>query len=225
MKRSRINEAIKWAEELCKKHHVTLPVFAGFAPDKSEFAKPEYINIVKTMLGWDVSDFGLGDFEKCGAVLFTVRNGSIFDSSLGTPYAEKYIMMKEGNEQEIPMHYHVHKTEDIINRAGGVLCVQLYMEGADGKPDPEKTVVVYRDGIRYEAKAGEIIEITTGNSITLTPHMYHRFYAKTGCGDLLVGEVSKINDDNTDNVFAYPQERFCEIEEDEPPYRLLVNEY
>jgi D-lyxose ketol-isomerase len=225
MKRSRVNSAIKWAEELCKKQNVTLPVFANFPADKEYFAKPEYENIVKTMLGWDVSDFGLGDFEKSGAVLFTVRNGSIFDSSVGTPYAEKYIMMKDGCEQEIPMHYHIHKTEDIINRAGGVLCVQLYMEGADGQPDPGKDVTVYCDGIKRIVKAGEIIEISTGNSITLTPHMYHRFYAKTGCGDLLVGEVSKINDDNTDNVFPYPQERFCEIEEDEPPYRLLVNEY
>jgi D-lyxose ketol-isomerase len=225
MKRSRVNEAIKWAEELCQKHNVTLPVFANFAPDKAEFAKPEYENIVKTMLGWDVSDFGLGDFETHGAVLFTVRNGSIFDSSVGTPYAEKYIMMKEGKEQEIPMHYHIHKTEDIINRAGGILCVQLYMEGADGQPDPNQNVVVYCDGIRREVKGGTTLEISTGNSITLTPHMYHRFYAKTGFGDLLVGEVSKINDDNTDNVFPYPQDRFCEIEEDEAPYRLLVNEY
>ena len=225
MKRSRVNEAIKWAMELCKKHQVTLPLFADFEPDREIFAKEEHKNIKKTMLGWDVSDFGLGDFETHGAVLFTVRNGSIYDDSIGTPYAEKYIMMKDGCEQEIPMHYHINKTEDIINRAGGILCVQLYMEGADGQPDPEQDVVVYCDGIRRVVKGGQTVEIECGNSITLTPHMYHRFYAKTGCGDLLVGEVSKINDDNTDNVFPYPQERFCEIEEDEPPFRLLVNEY
>ena len=123
------------------------------------------------------------------------------------------------------MHYHIRKTEDIINRAGGILCVQVYAKGEDGKIDETQPVVLYRDGERYEATAGEVIEITNGNSITLTPYVYHRFYTKKGTGDLIIGEVSKINDDNLDNVFANPQERFCAIEEDEPKYRLLVNEY
>ena len=123
------------------------------------------------------------------------------------------------------MHYHIRKTEDIINRAGGILCVQVYAKGEDGKPDKNQSVIVYRDGERYEAKAGEVIEITNGNSITLTPYVYHRFYTKIGTGDLIIGEVSTINDDNVDNVFAKPQERFCAIEEDAPIYRLLVNEY
>ena len=225
MKRSEINAAIKWGEDLCKKHNITLPKFAYLKGDKAEFAKPERETIVKTMLGWDVTDFGTDDFEHCGAVLFTVRNGSIYDEALGTPYAEKYIFMKEGSEQEIPMHYHIHKTEDIINRAGGVLCVQVYMEGEEGKIDEEKDVVVYCDGERMVVKAGTVIEVENGNSITLTPYMFHRFWAKTGCGDLVVGEVSKINDDNKDNVFANPQARFPEIVEDEAPYHLLVNEY
>jgi len=33
------------------------------------------------------------------------------------------------------------------------------------------------------------------------------------------------NDDNGDNRFYLPAGRFPEIEEDEPPYRLLCNEY
>ena len=225
MKRSEINASIRWAEELCRKYHITLPDFSRFAPSKKEMEKPERSNIVKTMLGWDITDFGSGDFSRCGAVLFTVRNGNVYEPSVGTPYAEKYIFLKDGNEQEIPMHYHIRKTEDIINRAGGILCVQVYAKGEDGKIDETQPVVLYRDGERYEATAGEVIEITNGNSITLTPYVYHRFYTKKGTGDLIIGEVSKINDDNLDNVFANPQERFCAIEEDEPKYRLLVNEY
>ena len=225
MKRSEINSAIRWAEKLCETHHITLPDFARYAPYKSLFNDPKRINLKKTMLGWDVSDFGSGDFTRVGAVLFTVRNGSIHETGVGTPYAEKYIFLKDGKEQEIPLHYHVEKTEDIINRAGGVFCCQLALRDENGALDFTKPVTVLRDGEYYEAEPGEIIEITTGNSITLLPGVYHRFFAKTGCGDLLIGEVSKINDDNTDNVFAYPQERFCEVEEDEPHYRLLVNEY
>lgn len=225
MKRSEINRSIRWAETLCEQHHITLPDFARYAPDKQEMKNPARKNLVDTMLGWDITDFGSGDFQSCGAVLFTVRNGSIYDANVGTPYCEKYIFMKDGCEQEIPMHYHVQKTEDIINRAGGILCVQVFANGKDGKPDPELPVTLYRDGVRYEARAGEVLEITTGNSVTLTPFVYHRFFTKTGTGDLIIGEVSKINDDNTDNVFANPQERFCAVEEDEVPYRLLVNEY
>lgn len=225
MKRSEINAAIQWAEAMCREHHITLPFFANLPPERGAFLTPERTNIVKTMLGWDVSDFSSGDFDKCGAVLFTVRNGCVHEPGVGTPYAEKYIFLKDGCEQEIPLHYHVEKTEDIINRAGGVFCCQLAVQGADGKPDFTKPVRCLRDGEVYIAAPGEIIEITTGNSITLEPGVYHRFFAKTGCGDLLIGEVSKVNDDNTDNVFAVTRNRFCGIDEDEPPYRLLVNEY
>lgn len=224
MKRSEINASIHWTEKLCEENHITLPPFARFAPDKSEFLAKGRENMVKTMLGWDISDFGSGDFEHCGAVLFTVRNG-VENTDIGTPYAEKYIFMKDGKEQEIPLHYHISKTEDIINRAGGVLSVQLYAKGEDGSPSATAPVTVYRDGEVYVAEAGEIVDIPNGASITLLPYVYHRFWARTGAGDLVVGEVSKVNDDRTDNVFADPQTRFCEIEEDEPPYRLLVNEY
>ena len=105
---------------------------------------PARKNLVDTMLVWDITDFGCGDFQTCGAILFTVRNGSIYDANVGTPYAEKYIFMKDGCEQEIPMHYHVKKTEDIINRAGGILCVQVFANGNDGKSYPEAPVTLYR---------------------------------------------------------------------------------
>ena len=225
MKRSKINAAIRFAEELCQSHGITLPDFARYPADPAVFADPRRTALVRTMLGWDVTDFGSDEFDRVGAVLFTVRNGLCDDPSVGTPYAEKYIFLRDGCEQEIPMHYHIQKTEEIINRAGGIFCCQVAACGEDGKPDMTKPVTVMRDGEVYEAAPGEIIEITNGNSITLLPFVYHRFFAKTGAGDLLIGEVSKVNDDKTDNVFAVVRDRFCPIEEDEAPYRLLVNEY
>ena len=42
---------------------------------------------------------------------------------------------------------------------------------------------------------------------------------------MLVGEVSTVNDDNTDNKFHQPVGRFPQIEEDEPPLHLLINDY
>jgi D-lyxose ketol-isomerase len=61
--------------------------------------------------------------------------------------------------------------------------------------------------------------------VTLTKGLYHAFWAKEGAGPVLIGEVSECNDDNTDNRFHKEMGRFPTIEEDEPPYRLLCNEY
>ena len=225
MKRSEINAAILWAEELAAAHGITLPRFARYPADPAFFAAPERASLIKTSLGWDVTDFGSGDFSHVGAVLFTLRNGSVHEASVGTPYAEKYIFLRDGCCQEIPMHYHITKTEDIINRAGGIFCCQVAARGEDGAPDLTRPVRLYRDGELYEAAPGEIIEIAVGDSITLEPFVYHRFFAKPGCGDLLIGEVSRINDDATDNVFAVPRNYFRPIEEDAPRYRLLGCEY
>ena len=41
----------------------------------------------------------------------------------------------------------------------------------------------------------------------------------------MIGEVSTVNDDNTDNIFREPIGRFPEINEDEAPRHLLVSDY
>ena len=220
MKRSEVNHAIKWAEDLLAKQKISLPPFAKKSAEDWDAKRDALIQ--KVMLGWDITDFGLGDFEKVGAVLFTVRNGEI-DGDV--PYCEKYILLKDGNCQEIPMHYHIFKTEDIINRGGGILCVQVCNKAEDGSVDFTTPVTVYMDGEMRTYEPREIIEIESGASIRLTPYIYHRFYAKTGAGDLVVGEVSKVNDDRGDNIFASPTKRFCTPQEDEAKYRLLVSEY
>jgi D-lyxose ketol-isomerase len=67
------------------------------------------------------------------------------------------------------------------------------------------------------------VELSPGESITLPAYLYHRFWAEDGV--CLVGEVSKVNDDNKDNRFLDELGRFPTIEEDEAPYRLLVSDY
>ena len=57
------------------------------------------------------------------------------------------------------------------------------------------------------------------------PYIAHIFGPKPGTGDLIVGEVSKVNDDNTDNYFLEPVARFADIDEDEPILHPLCNEY
>ena len=70
-----------------------------------------------------------------------------------------------------------------------------------------------------------MIRLQPGESITLYPGVYHSFWGEEGCGKILVGEVSKVNDDRTDNHFLEKTGRFPEIEEDEAPLYLLYQDY
>ena len=223
MKRSEINSAITWAKELLKENNIRLPGMAYWDMDKWGENKDRLETIRKVMMGWDITDFGTGKFDEIGAVLYTVRNGDMNDPSIGVPYCEKYILQKEG--QRLPKHYHVYKTEDIINRAGGVLQVFLWNADPETGEQMETDVHVYQDGIEHVYKAGEEILIYPGDSISLAPYIAHIFGPKAGYGDAIIGEVSRVNDDNTDNYWLEDTYRFSEIEEDEPVVHPLCNEY
>ncbi|MEG1515931.1 MAG: D-lyxose/D-mannose family sugar isomerase, partial [Clostridia bacterium] len=69
------------------------------------------------------------------------------------------------------------------------------------------------------------ILVYPGNSISLTPYIAHIFGPKAGTGDLIVGEVSKVNDDVADNYFLEKTARFADVEEDCPAQCPLCNEY
>jgi len=172
------------------------------------------------MLGWDVTDFGLGDYEKTGLLLFTIRNGNYHHSDKCKTYAEKLMLVK--NQQITPTHFHWNKMEDIINRAGGELCLQIW-QSDDNDQLSEENFNIQIDGVTRKVAAGEIIRLPAGESISLEPRVYHQFWAEKGT--VVVGEVSQVNDDNTDNRFYEPVGRFPAIEEDEMPLHLLCNEY
>lgn len=222
MKRSEIQEAVRWAKRLLNDYQYPLPVFADWDLTEWQRRREEASVIIRTMRGWDVTTFGHDDFSRMGAVLFTIRNG-LLDGSAGCPYAEKLIMMREG--QVLPNHYHAQKTEDIINRGGGVLLIKVYNSMPDGSVDREGQVRILTDGLERFVPAGTDVEITAGNSMTIYPGLYHAFTPKPGCGNLIVGEVSSINDDRTDNYFEEKRPRFIPVEEDEEIVFPLCNEY
>lgn len=221
MKRSEINQIIRYMEDLIQKNGFHLPPFCHWTPEEWETKGHEYDEIRDNMLGWDVTDYGLGEWEKLGFALITLRNGNQKNPNYKKVYAEKLLMLKDG--QHSPMHFHWVKSEDIINRGGGTVVIHVYNDenGELGKSD----VLVNQDGRSYYVPAGTGIELKPGESITLWPHQYHDFDVVPGTGDVLIGEVSMCNDDNTDNRFYEEMGRFPKIEEDEPPYRLLCNEY
>lgn len=222
MKRSEINKAIKEMETFLKEAKVTLPPFSKWDPEDWKTKDQEYQEIVDNQLGWDITDAGLGQFDKIGFSLFTCRNGNQNLEKYEKVYAEKFIMLRE--EQIFPYHFHWYKSEDIINRYGGILQITVYQD--DGKGGfSDEDVLVNKDGRSYYVKAGTTVDIKVGESITLWPHQYHKFSVKENTGDVLIGEVSMSNDDEKDNRFYENVGRFPKIIEDEEPYRLLCTEY
>ena len=222
MKRSEINAIMRDADAFFTAHSFYLPPFAYWSPEEWATKGPEVREIVDNGLGWDITDFGQGDYPNLGLFLFTLRNGTPENlrSKQGKIYAEKIMIVDP--DQVTPMHFHWAKTEDIINRGGGNLVVRLYNATDDGEL-AQSPVSVSTDGVRRTVSAGDAVVLTPGESITLPPYLYHSFW---GTGSrVLVGEVSAVNDDQEDNRFHKPLGRFPDIEEDEPPLYLLVNDY
>jgi len=222
MKRSEINHILREADAFLREQHHYLPPFAYWTPAQWQAKGPEVSEIVQKRLGWDITDFGSGQFDRIGLFLFTLRNGDLasLQAGRGKLYAEKLLIARV--DQVTPLHFHWLKTEDIINRGGGRLIVQLYNSTEDeGLADTPVTVKT--DGVERTVPAGGTVELSPGESITLEPYCYHAFWA-TG-STVLVGEVSTVNDDSTDNRFFEPVGRFPTIEEDEAPLYLLVGDY
>ncbi|HTY01202.1 MAG TPA: D-lyxose/D-mannose family sugar isomerase [Bacteroidota bacterium] len=222
MRRSEINAIMQKAERFLLEHCFFLPPFSAWSPADWKTKGPEVQDIVEGQLGWDITDFGSTDFSRSGLFLFTIRNGRPADlkAMRGKLYAEKIMIVEPA--QVTPMHFHRQKTEDIINRGGGTLVVQLHNSTPDeGLSD--MPVVVTIDGIAHTIPAGGSVRLHPGESITLTPFLYHKFWAEEE--RVLTGEVSTVNDDASDNRFYEPVGRFPTIIEDEPPRHLLTIDY
>ena len=220
MKRSEINLLITDAKAFFSEHKFELPPWAYWNPEDWNGKADLCAEIVENMLGWDLTDFGSGEYLNCGLLLFTIRNGNPQKDK--KPYAEKIMIV--GENQVTPMHFHRSKMEDIINRGGGNLVIELY-NSIDKGELADSEVTFKTDGIIRKVPAGGKVIVSPGESITLVQGLYHRFYGEAGKGKVLVGEVSAVNDDNTDNYFLDKLGRFPEIIEDEKPIHLLVSDY
>lgn len=218
MKRTEINAILADAAAFFRSSRFNLPAWAGWSPAQWR-ERPGFAKRARALqLGWDVTDFGSGDFSRVGLVLFCLRNGG---PANGKRYAEKIMVVREG--QLTPLHFHFRKTEDIINRGGGILAIEMFK--ADRQEGLAKGRVRVRvDEIDHVLAPGEPLLLHPGASITLAPGLYHRFYGVKGKGKVLVGEVSDVNDDQADNRFHEPLGRFPAIVEDEPALHPLWQE-
>lgn len=191
MKRSRINAAIKEATEAFERHHWHLP------------PNPR----------WDVTGFGLGDFDHFGLLLVNLADLP--------QYCEKLMFARRG--QATPVHTHRSKQEDIICRVGR-FAIRLIGHDHAFRPDrASEPVRVLINGEERLIPSGKLVEIDEGERITLFPGVYHEFWPLTDYA--IIGEVSTANDDSEDNYFENPDVgRFEELEEDEPPLVKLVSD-
>ncbi|MEM5472206.1 D-lyxose/D-mannose family sugar isomerase [Hoeflea sp. AS60] len=224
MERSQINEILEESERFIRSFGYVMPPFAYWSPAEMRARTASDAGAIRdNRLGWDITDYGQGKFDDLGLFLFTVRNGSAADlaEGRGMLYAEKIMISRK--DQLSPMHRHTIKAEDIINRGGGKLVLELFASGEDGSIDPAADVSVSTDGVVRTFSAGGLLKLDPGESVTLMPGVWHAFWGEGG--DVLIGEVSTVNDDLTDNVFREPIGRFSTIIEDEKPRHLLVSDY
>lgn len=208
MKRSEINALLREAEGLFA--GLALPPWARWSPAEWA-AHPEAARYcARRQMGWDVTDFGAGDFARRGLVLLCMRNGLVGHDDERS-YAEKLLVVREG--QEAPYHFHRFKMEDIIVRAGGNVVVQVFDTDENGAAlDTPVDARVDAEIVRIGARAELVLRY--GQSISLPPGVAHRLTAEPGHGTVVLGEVSRVNDDYTDNVFFDEVSRFPPVEED-----------
>lgn len=224
MERTQINDILEESDRFIRSFGYVLPPFAYWSPEEMRTRTAgDAVQISANRLGWDITDYGQGRFDELGLFLFTVRNGSAEDLARGRGmlYAEKIMISRQ--DQLSPMHRHDVKAEDIINRGGGKLVLELFASAADGSVDPDAKVSVLTDGVVRHFEAGDRLALDPGESVTLMPGVWHAFWGEGG--DVLIGEVSTVNDDLTDNVFREPIGRFSNIIEDTAPRHLLVSDY
>lgn len=224
MERSQINEILEESDRFIRSFGYVMPPFAYWSLEELRTRTGSDAPAIRNnRLGWDITDYGQGRFEDLGLFLFTVRNGSATDlaEGRGMLYAEKIMISRK--DQLSPMHRHNIKAEDIINRGGGKLVLELFASTEDGSIDPSAKVSVMTDGVERKFSAGGLLKLDPGESVTLMPGVWHAFWGEGS--DVLIGEVSTVNDDLTDNVFREPIGRFSTIIEDEKPRHLLVSDY
>ena len=172
MKRSFINKIVEEAMAFAREQNMTLPKFAYMTADDWRNAdQTSWEEVFDLELGWDVTDYGTNDFYKTGTCLFTLRNGSVSNPKYPKPYAEKMMLIEDG--QVLPYHFHTYKMEDILNRGGGTLCIKCYWATEDNKLDEQRPVEISFDAQKCTFAPGEVIRIPVGSGVTLPPRMYH----------------------------------------------------
>ena len=221
MKRSLIDARIDRMLDMCARHGVRLPPFALWGDDDYRADPAAARRILEAGLGWNIVEFQPGAFDAAGLSVFTLRMGDWrqLAQGRGRLYAEKALLAEDG--QRTPHHYHIVKTEDVINRGGARFVVELFKVDRAGAPLKEKFRAL-KDVKVLDLEPGAKVVLEPGESLTLDPFVAHAFWAEGGA--TLAGEVSLVNDDRADNLFLPPLPPPAPIEEDAPRKYVTVRD-
>lgn len=221
MKRSQIEDIIARSNAIMARQGFHLPPFAGWTVAQWQENAAATAEMRANGVGWNIVAFEEGAFFKSGIAVFTLRIGDYHDlpRGAGRLYGEKVFALFEG--QSVPHHYHRVKTEDLINRGGGILGVNLVKVDADGKPMPD-AITLERNGMMVSVPANTTLHLDPGESIVLVPGVAHAFL---GVSEVLCGEISLANDDTTDNYFLQPLPAPSAIIEDIPARHVVLADY
>ncbi len=230
MKRSKLNRLLLEAQNTVREYKFNLPPWAFYTPKDWADAGPEADQIRNHELGWIVADFSdpneESNFEQHGLLLFVARNGLLgADGKLVTPqsYAEKIMIVRPG--QRTSYHFHWKKFEDLLNRSGGRLLLEVAWAHENERDLLDDEVALVQDNIVTRVKAKETITLQPGQSVQLPPRLCHQFYGHPGDGHVLAGEISNTNDDHNDNCFLGREFASNPVIEDEPPAVLTIADY
>jgi D-lyxose ketol-isomerase len=211
MKRSFIDARIDAMVAFCERQGARLPPFAFWGESDFLAGSEAAQRILEGGLGWNVVEFEPGGFARAGLSVFTLRMGDWrhLSHGRGRLYGEKLLFAEDG--QRTPHHYHIVKTEDIVNRGGARFVVELVKVDRAGTPLKERFRAL-KDVKTLELEPGARVTLEPGESLTLEPFVAHAFWAEGG--PTLGGEVSLANDDRTDNYFLPPLAAPAPIVED-----------
>ena len=221
MKRSFINARIEAMLESCERHGARLPPFALRGEDDYRADPAAAARILDGGLGWNVVEFQPGAFAKAGLGVFTLRMGDWrhLSHGRGRLYGEKLLLAEDG--QRTPLHYHIVKTEDIVNRGGAKFVVELVRVDRAGAPLNERFRAL-KDVRTLDLQPGARVTLEPGESLTLEPFIAHAFWAEGGA--TLAGEISLANDDLSDNYFLPALAAPAPIDEDAPRRFITVRD-
>ena len=222
MERSFIDARIERMLEFGERRGLALPPFARWSEDDYRADGEASARIRDGGLGWNVVAFAPGRFLETGLTIFTLRMGDWGQlvQGRGRLYAEKAIFAEDG--QRTPHHYHIVKTEDIVNRGGARFVVELVKVDRSGQPIKTRFRAC-KDVKTLDLGPGDRVTLEPGESLTLEPFVAHAFWAEGG--PTLAGEVSLANDDASDNYFLSPLPAPDPIVEDAPLRFVTVRDH
>ena len=221
MKRSELNRYIAEADAFFAKNHFMLPPFAQWTPQEWETKGPEVNEIRDPATGLGRDGFRFGRLPPDRPHGLHATNGLSPDGEPSKVYAEKIIYVREG--QVTPFHYHASRMVDTLTEAGREARWWFHFTFHPRRRTRGNPSLCFLRWSSVSCRRGRCGDAGSGQSVTLPPFLYHTFYAVDG--DALIGEVSSLNNDDTDNFFLDKLPRYPAVVEDEAPTRLLCTEY